>query len=51
MYTIAGTFISKSIPQGLAQTPWLSFEAVACIGIFYIIGFIINKTKLYKILY
>ena len=51
MYTLASCIMAGSFSKWYIEAKWLLFEAVVGVILFYIFGFIIDKTKVYKMLY
>ena len=51
LYTLASCNMQHSLSVFAKEFKWLSLEAIVGIILFYIFGFIIDKTKIYKMLY
>lgn len=48
-YVIAGSILSGSIAAGMAQIPGLALKAVVNVCVFYVVGFAISKTGLFRV--
>lgn len=49
-YTLSGAIIYGSLATGLTSSPGLIFEGVVNIILFYIIGFILEKSKVFTLI-
>ena len=49
-YFLAGAVMNGSIYTGLLQVPGLTFEGVIGAVIFYVIGFVLEKSKFTKLI-
>lgn len=51
MYTLASCIMRGSFSLWYVEAKWLALEAVVGVVLFYVFGYIIDKTKIYKMLY
>ena len=51
LYTIASGIKLESVSGGLNELKWLALEGGVTVILFYAVGFIVSKTRLYKMLY
>jgi len=51
MYAIASGIMTKNYIIGFYELKWLLIEGAVNFVLFYIVGFIVSKTRLYKMLY
>ena len=49
-YTIAGAVMNGSIYTGLLQVPGLTLEGIIGMAIFYVIGFVLERANVFRLL-